>query len=392
VYKTITEAFTVTVTASDVSLTTPAIYTPPPPCLQSVIVPTTTSGCRGDCPENASYQLTETNTGSAYTSTVYVTKKTPVPTVVPDTSAPPDFHISSTSPPPVNNPTPGFQQGSTVPAVQTPSQSPGGNTKEGANGGKGDQTTTANVGSLINSGINGLALPTLAPTSANVKGVPVVVLPSSSGVVIGGQVVSIPPSGSETTVVANGNTFTLGKSSIIGPGTTVALAVVTAPTPVTADGLTFKVGTTQAIISGKTYAIGAGAPTTTLTIGGQTIVVGPSGVAVPGKTIAPAKVTDAASLSVITAGGLTIAYDNTEAIVGSSTYRIGQGASQTVITVNGKTVSLGAGGVGLASSTIPPATVTGGLQGVGAAASATQQLIGSSMLFGLAAILGCLLI
>jgi hypothetical protein len=389
---TITEAFTVTVTASDVSLTTPAIYTPPPPCLQSVIVPAATSACRVNCPENASYQLSETITGSAYTSTVFVTKKTPVPTVVPDTSAPPDFHVSSTSAPPVNSATPRVQQGSTVPAVQTPNPVPGGNTSKGATGGKGGQTTTANVGSLINSGIHGLALSTLAPTSANVKGVPVVVLPSSSGVVIGGQVVSIPPAGSKTTVVANGNTFTLGKSSIIGPDTTIALAVDTAPTPVTADGLTFKVGATQAIIAGTTYAIGAGAPTTTLTIGGQTIVVGPSGVAVPGKTIAPAKVTDAAPLSAVTAGGLTISYDNTEAIVGSSTYRIGQGAPQTVITVNGKTVSLGAGGVGLASSTIPPAKVTGGLQAVGAAASATQQLISSSMLLGLAALLGCLLI
>jgi hypothetical protein len=389
---TITEAFTVTVTASDVSLTTPAIYTPPPPCLQSVIVPAATSACRGNCPENNSFQLTETITGSAYTSTVFVTKKTPVPTVVPDTSAPPDFHIPSTSAPHVSSPTPRIQQGSTVPAIQTPNLIPVGSTSKGVTGGRSGQTTTANVGTPINSGISGLALSALTPTSANVKGVPVVVLPSSSGIVVGGQVVSVPPSGSETTVVANGNTFTVGRSSIIGPGTTIGLAVDTAPTPVTADGLTFKVGATQAIISGTTYAIGAGAPTTTLTIGGQTVVVGPSGVAVPGKTIAPAKVTDAAPLSVVTAGGLTITYDNTEAIVGSSTYRIGQGARQTVITVNGKTVSLGAGGVGLASSTIPPARATGELQATGAAASATQQLIGSSMLFGLVALLGCLLI
>src|SRR5271170_1034088 len=68
VYMTITEAFTVTVTASDVSLTTPAIYTPPPPCLQSVIVPAATPACQSDCPEINSH-LTETNTGSAYTST-----------------------------------------------------------------------------------------------------------------------------------------------------------------------------------------------------------------------------------------------------------------------------------------------------------------------------------
>jgi hypothetical protein len=386
---TITEAFTVTVTASDVSLTTPAIYTPPPPCQQSVIFPVaSTPACR-NCPENASEALTETNIGSAYTSTVLVTKKTPVPTVVPDTSAPPDFHFSSTSAPHVS---------SLAPNVQTPSLVPGGNTSKGlapskgqsiaapdVPGGRGGQTTTANVGSLVNSGINGLALSTPAPTSANVKGVPVVVLPSSSGVVIGGQVVSIPPSGSKTTVVANGNTFTLGKSSIIGPGTTIALAEDKAPTPVTVNGLTFKIGATQAIISGTTYAIGAGAPTTTLTIGGQTIVVGPSGVGVPGKTIAPAKATGAAPLSVATVGGVTITYDNTEAIIGSSTYRIGQGAPQTVLTVNGKTVSLGAGGVGLASSTIPPAKVTAGpslsavtADGVSFSIDATEVVFGSS--------------
>jgi hypothetical protein len=386
---TVTEAFTVTVTASDVSLTTPAIYTPPPPCQQSVIVPAA-SICRGNCPAYVSDQRTATYFGSAYTSTVLVTKKTPVPTVVPDPSAPPDFHLSSTSSVHVNNIAPSVQS-NRVPATQTPVRVPGGNTSKGsgaapdASGGRAGVTTAANVDSPINSGIDAAALSTPAPTSANIKGVPVVVLPSSSGVVIGGQVVSIPPSGSQTTVVANGNTFTLGKSSIIAPGTTVALAVDKAPTPVTVNGLTLNVGATQAIISGTTYAIGAGAPTTTLAIGGQTIVVGPSGVGVPGRTIAPAKATGTAPLSVITAGGVTITYDNTEAIVGSTTYRIGQGAPQTVITVNGKTVSLGAGGIGLASSTIPPARVTAGpslsavtVDKVSFSIDATEVVFGSS--------------
>ena len=265
----------------------------------------------------------------------------------------------------------------------------------GPNGG---QTTTANIGSLVNSGING---PSPAankgtsgagvapkPTAVNVNGVPVVVLPSSSGVVIGGQVISVPQSGSSTKVVANGNTFTLDDSTIIGPGTTIAFAAdnaVASPTPVTVDGLTFKVGATQAIISGKIYAIGAGAPTTTLTIGGQTLVVGPSGVAVPGQTIAPAKVSAGPSGSVVSAGGVTITYDNTEAIVGSTTYRIGQGASQTFITVDGKTISLGPSGVGLASSTIPPAKLTAGpslsavtVNGISLSVDASEVVIGSS--------------
>jgi hypothetical protein len=82
---------------------------------------------------------------------------------------------------------------------------------------------------------------------------------------------------------------------------------------------------------------------------------------------------------------VTITYDKSEAIVGSSTYRIGQGASQTFITVNGKTVSLGAGGVGLASSTIPPAKVTAApllsavtVDGVSFSVDATEVVIGSS--------------
>jgi hypothetical protein len=398
VYETTTIPFTVTVTASNVSLTTPPIYTPPPPCYQSVIVPAATTKCDHNCPFD-SPNVGETLTGSAYTSTVLVTKKTPVPTVVPDTSAPPDFHI-----------TPATPQASPTPTVQSPTPLPssqGADNGHSSGGGGGNSPAPAPGKTQGNDGspttliagdnspppvaakdgqTNNGAAPS-APTTANVNGVPVIVLPSSSGVVIGGQVISVPQSGSKTTVVANGNTFTLGKSAIVGPGTTIAIAADQAggPTPVTANGLTFQVGATQAIISGKTYAIGAGAPTTTLNIGGQTVVVGPSGVGVPGETVAPEKATAGPSMSVVTAGGVTITYDKSEAIIGSSTYRIGQGASQTVITVNGKTVSLGASGVGLASSTMPPAKITAGpslsavtADGVSFSVDATEVVIGSS--------------
>jgi hypothetical protein len=397
VYETVTVPFTVTVTAANVSLTTPAIYTPPPPCFQSVMSPAATAKCMRNCPLN-NPTAGETATGSAYTSTVLVTKKTPVPTVVPNTSPPPDFSTPPSSIPYRSvTPAPGVQPESVIPTIQSSVPLPAGSSAAPAPANspapaapKGGRTTTPNIGSLGNSGISGPALSTPAPkpTTATVNGVPVIVLPSSSGVVVGGQVVSIPPSGSQTKIVANGNTFTLGKSAIIGPSITIALAVEqpgASPTPVTANGLTFKVGATQAIISGKTYAIGAGAPTTTLTIGGQTVLVGPSGVGVPGVTIAPEKATTGPLMSVVTAGGVTITYGSTEAIVGSSTYRIGQGASQTVITVNGKTISLGAGGVGLASSTIPPAKITRApslsavtVDGVSFSVDATEVVIGSS--------------
>ena len=432
-YETVTIPFTVTVTASDIPLTTPAIYTPPPPCVQSILNPIATTNCRGNCPAN-NPDASDTLTGPAYTSTVLVTKKTPVPTVIPDPSAPPVFKDPSTSTPhAATTPAPASQPGSAVPVTKSPSpipvpagntaapvpvkssgsgadQTPGGSDHSSpaagpspspGNGGgnspapagpkAGQTTATANIGSFVNSGING-PTPGAAPkpTAANVGGVPVIVLPSSSGVVIGGQVISVPPSGSSTKVVANGNTFTLGKSGIVGPGTTIAFAAAdnnpASPTPVTADGLTFKVGATQAIISGKTYAIGAGAPTSTLTSGGKTVVVGPSGVGVPGKTVAPATApaTAGPSRSVVTAGGVTITYDGTEAIVGSTTYRIGPGAPQTAITVNGKTISLGALGVGLGSSTIPPAKVTAAslsavtVDGLSLSVDASEVVIGSS--------------
>ena len=290
-----------------------------------------------------------------YTSTVLVTKKTPVVVLVSDTSAPPDFGSTPTTPP--------VQSSTSVPTNQ-------GTGNDQSSGGDNEGNPAA---------------PT--PTSANVNGVPVIVLPSSSGVVVGGQVISVPPSGSKTTVIANGNTFTLGKSAIVGPGTTIAIAADQAGslTPVTANGLTFEVGATQAVISDTTYALGAGAPTRTLTLGGQTVVVGPSGVGVPGQTIAPERAATGPSMSVVTAGGVTITYDNSEAIVGSSTYRIGLGASQTLVTVNGKTISLGANGVGLSSSTILPPKITAApslsavtAEGVAFSVDATEAIIGSS--------------
>ena len=289
-------------------------------------------------------------TGFGYTSTVYVTKKTPVLVLVSDTSAPPDFGSTPTTPP--------VQSSTSVPTNQ-------GTGNDQSSGGASEGNPAA---------------PT--PTSANVNGVPVIVLPSSSGVVVGGQVISVPPSGSKTTVIANGNTFTLGKSAIVGPGTTIAIAADQAGslTPVTANGLTFEVGATQAVISDTTYALGAGAPTRTLTLGSQTVVVGPSGIGVPGQTIAPKQAT-----AVVTAGGVTITYDNSEAIVGSSTYRIGLGASQTLITVDGKTISLGANGVGLSSSTILPYKTTAApslsavtVDGLTFSVDATEVIIGSS--------------
>lgn len=201
-----------------------------------------------------------------------------------------------------------------------------------------------------------------APVTATIDSVPVQILPSS--VVIGGQVLSIPGTSSETTLQVNGQIFTLQNSQIVAPGTTYAITTVrdqessatALPSPVTAGGLTFSVGASQAIISGTTYAIGNGAgSSTTVRVGGKTVVIGSIGVLLASTTVAPLKSTPAPlAPEVITAAGLTFTIGQSFAVISGSTYTIGPDAKSTSIVVNGKTISVGSHGLGLATTTIAP--------------------------------------
>ncbi len=285
----------------------------------------------------------------------------------------------------------------------SPTTAPAPNKSQGNNGGKspGQPSTSPNVGSLVNSGIGGKPQTTpaaaisggsgegslAAPSTTVVNNVPVVVLPSSS-VVIGGQLVSVPPANSPKTVQANGNTFTIQNSQIIGPSATIPMAAVAGEkagsTTVAAGGLTFAVGATQAVVSGHTYAIGNGAPQETEVIGSKTVVFGSAGVEVPGQTLAPEKITAAPSFLVTSVGGISLSVDATEVVLGSSTYRIGQGASQTVVIYAGKTLTLGSQGVAMGSSTIPPAVMVPTptlsavtLAGLSLSVDATEVVVGS---------------
>ena len=315
-------------------------------------------------PENASTaaplasQLPLPSTGSAFTSTVLVTKKTPVPVVVPPTSAPPVFQIPATT----KNPT-------TTPKASAAGGSPSANPNVGGNNPSpaGQSPTTTQVGNIIASVINNPFTPISSngakvPATTTIDSVVVQILPSS--VVIGGQTLSIPGTSSKTTLQVNGQTFTVQNSQIIAPGTTYAITaarnqespVTAAPSRVTAGGLTFSVGASQAIISGTTYAIGNGAgSSTTIRIGGTTVVVGSGGVILPSTTVAPVMITaPPLAPEVITAAGLTFTVGPSFAIISGSTYTIGPGAKPTTIVVGGKTISVGSNGIGLASTTIAP--------------------------------------
>ncbi|KIW97937.1 uncharacterized protein Z519_01521 [Cladophialophora bantiana CBS 173.52] len=435
VYVTVTEGFDVTVTASNESMTEmPTLITPLPAC-EATIMPLAASysyaplSTESEAPSNvpqfatnnpliapapestrpvvpagtpaiatpptplassASAASTAVYSSVDYTSTVVVTKKTPVPVVIPPTTSVDinfNFPSQSSTPPPSGNsgnngggggntPAPGGSNNAPAP----PATSNGGGSfpsisNQGPTGGSliVEAPTTTKIGNIIASIINSpfaTASPTghasgAAPLTTTVDGVPIVVQPSS--VVIGGQTVAI-PNLVPTTVQASGAVFTVEPSKIIAPSATITIQLqrdqIVTPVPTatitTAVGdLTLTVGPTVAIISGTTYRIGEGAPATTIIVDGTRISIGSAGVGLPSTTVAPGGATNSPFV-VYTVQGLTFSIDATEAIVGGTTYRIGSNAPQVTTTIGSGhvSVSFGPGGVGLESTTIVPATAS----------------------------------
>merc|ERR1711939_612596 len=142
--------------------------------------------------------------------------------------------------------------------------------------------------------------PTFTPITTTIDNVRVVV--SQSSVIIGTQTVAIPTT-SSTTVQANGATFVVRPSVIVAPTGTITISPVQQNNVVTAPPAT---------------------TTFTTSVGDLTFTIGP-----------------------------------TVAIISGTTYRIGQNAPATTITVQGTKVSLGSGGVGLPRTTIAPDSGSG---------------------------------
>ena len=164
----------------------------------------------------------------------------------------------------------------------------------------------------------------------------------------------------------NGQTVSNGPDGIGLPTTTVPV-----PGPrravqqsvMTADGIGITINPTEAVISGTTYPIGPKATPTTAVINGQTVSVGLGGIGLPTTTVPVPKETSSAQISVITAGGLGITINLTEAIISGTTCTIGSGAiTPTTAVVDGQTVSLGPDGIGLPTTIVAVSKQTGGAQ------------------------------
>lgn len=443
VYLTVTEGFEVTVTASNVSVTeTPTLVTPLPAC-QATIMPligsfapeaatpaksvpditgTGTDPVQGTdnplaepepnvpaAPPHATPMATTVPAAASsvyssvdYTSTVIVTKKTPVTVVAPPTTEPGvNFQFPTQTPtpgndgpnsPPTNGGGGGPNNNNDGPSANdngnAPSQNPPGHSNptptsnnfpsvnnQGPTQGTliTNSPTATGLGNIIASIINSPFVPAAptgrapaAPFTTIVDNVPIVVLPSS--VVIGSQTVAIPAFAS-TTVEANGAIFTLRPTEIVAPAGTITISpaqqdqvvtpVPTAAITTTVDQLTFTIGPTIAVISGTTYRIGAGAPATTITVDGTRVSIGSNGVGLPSTTVPPGGGSRTGShFLIVTAEGLTFSIDATQAIVSGTTYRIGSNAPQVTTTIGTESVSFGPKGVGLDETTILPTTGT----------------------------------
>jgi hypothetical protein len=411
VYLTVTEEFSVTVTASNASITASETFiTPPPACISTILplpgtfqpletielssavissqaglspsgkkpppqphVDTGTANSPHHTPppaeesppdEETSTVLKSTVYATApYTSTVIITKKTPVVVVSSQTSAPPVFQDPGAGqnppPPPPPSPTGGSSPPNAPSNDKPPPASPGSVAPAPV-------TATPSLGGAIISILRTqIPAPSATPPAqTTLANVPVAFAPSS--VIIGSSAIAIPSSG-QVVATIQGQTFTVGPSGIAVAGTTIGggpLNVIQSPpvsifsTRVTvAPGVVAEVVGSTAVIDGSTFRIGFGAPATTLTFNGVPVDIGPYGIILPTSTIAANAMTDTPKV-VESAGGLVFSIDQSEVVIAGTTYQIGSGAPTVTTVIDGQTVSIGAGGVGLKSTTLKPTTAS----------------------------------
>jgi hypothetical protein len=227
------------------------------------------------------------------------------------------------------------------------------------------QTTIAANGQTITIGPGGLvfaattvAPPVGAPTNFVLINPDIISAIGSNIAVIQGTTFTYGPGIAAKTTVVDGETITIGPSGISFDGTTLGGTAHPTGTQLgTAGGVPItEIGSTLAVIDGMTFTVGPGATPSTTVINGHTIIIGPNGVGVDGTTLSyPFNPTTQA----ITAGGITFSeIGSSLVVIGGTTFTIGPGAKPTTDIYNGQTISIGPGGVGFATTTVPPLTST----------------------------------
>jgi hypothetical protein len=320
--------------------------------------------------------------GVPYTSTVIVTKKTPVP-VVPRSDQPPPVTFQQPPPPngsPAANPNPNTQD--RQPNNQNNQQQQPGGPNPGTQGGApAAPSPTYNSAGFLETIIRSIIIqqPTSAPgrtPQTTINNVPIAVQPSS--VIVGDSTVPIPTGRGEAVVTQSGAVFTIRPSEIVADTTTVAFGplnpqgvISVAPTQVTAaPGVVVAVAGSTAVVDGTTFRLDASF-STVLTVSGERISIGPSGIGLPSTTIAIGQVTEVARL-VETVGDVTFTIDGSEVFISGTRFGIGSDSPTITTSFGGERVSIGPGGVGFASTTITPTSAPTSTRSSGDTADSTS--------------------
>ena len=197
-----------------------------------------------------------------------------------------------------------------------------------------------------------------SPITTTVAGVPVEI--DGSEAVVSGTTFDIGPAANPTSIVAEagGQTISIGPEGAGLVTTSVLEAAALSPLTTTIDGVPIRISGSQAVVEGTTFNIGPSARPVTLTADdGDIISIGPDGIDFDGTTLAAAS---PGATAAATAGGVTVSVGATEAVISGTTFDIGPSATSTTVVIDGETISIGPDGLGLASTTIPPATATDG--------------------------------
>ncbi|ETN42147.1 uncharacterized protein HMPREF1541_04088 [Cyphellophora europaea CBS 101466] len=337
---------------------------PRPPKFPAAPVPETgerPSPVVGGRPPAASMKGSTIYATAPYTSTVIVTKKTPVPVLPTAQSPPPVFQ----NPPPTQDRKPPVQETGGRPGAGGDSV---GGPSGGAPGGPKDDSGVVSLiqisnGIGISAGPNGIdSIPATATggvaPQTTIDDVPIAVQRSS--VFFGSSAVAIPTGRDEAVITQGDATFTLRSNAIAGQSTTVAFGplspqgvVSVPPTRVTAaPGVVVEVAGSTAVVAGTTFRLDERF-STVITVSGQRVSIGPSGIGLPSTTILAGLVTQAPAM-VETVGDVTFTLDGSRVIISGSTYGIATDSPTVTTEFDGEEVSIGPGGIGFDSTTFKP--------------------------------------
>jgi hypothetical protein len=220
------------------------------------------------------------------------------------------------------------------------------------------QTFTINPSQVIGPGAI-ISLPTEAGDAGNalqpvlsptvIDGVTVQIGPSVA--VIDGSTFSIGLGADTETVVANGQTISIGAAGLGFAHTTVAPPADPTNVVILDGDVVYAYGSSQVVFGDKTYSYSAGSSPQTETFNAETITIGPSGVSFGSSTIGG--VAHASGLQIGIAGGVSITeIGSSLAVISGTTFQIGPNAPETTAVISGSTITAGSSGLAIGGATL----------------------------------------